>query len=613
MRLHHLLLPVALGLLAACGGATGDGEGVIQPGAGGTAGTGGTVGVGGGSGKGGSAGKGGSVQGGLGGSSGSGGDAGSGSVGGSSGSAGTSGSAGVGGAGGAGGAAGAAGAGPCSAMDAQGQGPCAVLVGWVWTGNQCIAIGGCSCAGADCGQLTQSAEACQKAHSGCGAYQPCAGKVCGDQCSTCPPGDPGCPKPSGPSYCDQSGVCSQAAPTCGLACKSDFDCPQTGTPCQVCPDGSTACAGFKCIANQCQFEQQTCGPPTCAPQAAFGVGGCEVLLGWVWDGTQCSPLSGCSCQGPDCGALAQDPDTCNKLHDGCLNPPSPCSGQPCGSSCSLCGPDQPCDVFGYCDQSGQCTPSFPVCGLQCKDPSQCPVTDGPCIACPDGSASCPEPTCFNGQCGQQYPPCGAVCKVASDCPPQPCSACPDGTLACPKTDCLNGACVTSVPSCQAGPCAPQDAFGNGLCDGFFGYKWDGAQCTLVGGCSCQGADCQKLPFDPDTCVKEHSFCAQDTQCKSDSDCPQPGLPCEMCQDGSLSCPTNACIQGQCIFDFPQCAASCTPAKAGGIGACDKLLGYLWDGGTCAAVTGCDCTGPDCDQLTPSPDECFKKHEPCFVF
>ncbi len=48
------------------------------------------------------------------------------------------------------------------------------------------------------------------------AYDPCAGKACGERCATCPPHEPGCVETAELKACDASGRCVSATPS--LAC-----------------------------------------------------------------------------------------------------------------------------------------------------------------------------------------------------------------------------------------------------------------------------------------------------------------------------------------------------------------------------------------------------------
>ncbi|MCA9626397.1 MAG: hypothetical protein KC766_01970 [Myxococcales bacterium] len=55
----------------------------------------------------------------------------------------------------------------CDPQRARGEGDCDGFFGWTWTGTSCSMIGGCSCAGPDCGSLYLSQEDCWKAHEMC--------------------------------------------------------------------------------------------------------------------------------------------------------------------------------------------------------------------------------------------------------------------------------------------------------------------------------------------------------------------------------------------------------------------------------------------------------------
>jgi hypothetical protein len=55
----------------------------------------------------------------------------------------------------------------CPAQDARGVGNCAAFFGYAWNGAQCVGLGGCSCAGADCGSLARELIFCERAHQGC--------------------------------------------------------------------------------------------------------------------------------------------------------------------------------------------------------------------------------------------------------------------------------------------------------------------------------------------------------------------------------------------------------------------------------------------------------------
>ena len=46
------------------------------------------------------------------------------------------------------------------------------------------------------------------------AFDPCAGKSCGDECKLCPPGDPDCFETAVPKQCSASGECTNDFAVC---------------------------------------------------------------------------------------------------------------------------------------------------------------------------------------------------------------------------------------------------------------------------------------------------------------------------------------------------------------------------------------------------------------
>lgn len=73
-------------------------------------------------------------------------------------------------------------------------------------------------------------------------YEPCAGKVCGDPCTVCPPEDADCVETMEVKACDAAGTCSSAAPVC----ESEPTEPpgRKYDPCagKACGDSCTICA-----------------------------------------------------------------------------------------------------------------------------------------------------------------------------------------------------------------------------------------------------------------------------------------------------------------------------------------------------------------------------------
>ncbi|MCC6646290.1 MAG: hypothetical protein IT374_12050 [Polyangiaceae bacterium] len=323
-------------------------------------------------------------------------------------------------------------------------------------------------------------------------------------CQHCPDGSLACPS----AQCVQ-GTCTTSQPTCsvGPMCKTASDCPQLDAPCQQCPDGSVSCPTVDCVGGVCVFDAGGgCPAVSCAAQDAKGDGLCFGLLGVRWTGDACENVTGCQCLGADCGALYASVDKCEKAHVQCSTG-GPCAGKTCGDTCSNCPPGSTCPpVIEYCSASGSCGPAFPVC-------------------------SGPSGSCTGAQCG-------ASCTYMCDAP---------GCMPKPGTCNAAGDCTLGDPVCSGAKCDAMKAEGQGPCALFFGYAWNGQQCVGLGGCSCQGPDCNKLYKSMDACVDARAACAcQGKACGAPCDClgkdcaPTP-YTCTSdfngsCQPGLFACP-----------------------------------------------------------------------------
>lgn len=56
--------------------------------------------------------------------------------------------------------------------------------------------------------------------------------------------------------------------------------------------------------------------------------------------------------------------------------------------------------------------------------------------------------------------------------------------------------------------------------------------------------------------------------------------------------------------------SCKAMDAKGEGACEKHMGYAWDGKQCKGVSGCKCVGQDCSKLYANKAVCSKAYAHC---
>lgn len=206
----------------------------------------------------------------------------------------------------------------------------------------------------------------------------------------------------------------------------------------------------------------------------------------------------------------------------------------CNESCGICtAPGEACIEIACateCATNADCAPTEYCATPHCPDGPR----DGTCIPRPEGCFTNVDPVC--GCDGTTYP-----------------NACEAGRA---------GVVVASDGEC--GACGAMDARGEGDCAAIVGVVWDGQRCTMIGGCSCVGADC----------ADTYATIAE-------------------CEGARLGC------------------HSCTPQDAVGEGPCDALLGVFWDGASCVSQSGCSCAGADCDQGWFDAADCELAHRHCF--
>jgi hypothetical protein len=111
----------------------------------------------------------------------------------------------------------------------------------------------------------------------------------------------------------------------------------------------------------------------CDAQLAFGVGACEAELGYVWRGGWCEAISGCSCEGEDCGALAPTREACLEAHASC------------DRYCGGFGGRDGCLASEYCDYpDGSSCGGDDSSGLCAARPTDCPEPGGVTVCGCDG-------------------------------------------------------------------------------------------------------------------------------------------------------------------------------------------------------------------------------------
>jgi hypothetical protein len=239
----------------------------------------------------------------------------------------------------------------CSAMDAQGEGPCDGFFGYAWSGTACVGVSGCDCVGADCGALLQDPRTCEVAYDHCAPTSPCATDA---ECSPT-------------QYCHYAiGGCGGTGDGLGecRARGAATACTFEGLPVCGCDGVTYGCEAMADAAGASILHEGACeGAGPCDPQDARGDGPCAAFFGYAWDGASCTGLSGCSCVGTDCGATFATLADCDTAHRGCDSPP----GRVCGGLGGFsCRPDEWCDFTephwcGGADETGVCQPRPNVC------------------------------------------------------------------------------------------------------------------------------------------------------------------------------------------------------------------------------------------------------------
>ncbi len=176
------------------------------------------------------------------------------------------------------------------------------------------------------------------------------------------------------------------------------------------------------------------------------------------------------------------------------------AGEPCGST--RCEVGEVC-----CDAScGACVdPARSHCGPEaCTDlglredqalPVDAAVQTGPPLdlATPDATADAAVDAAAGDRCATLSCDTGARCCLLCED-----ALCVDVTLPCPEPP--------TVADDFCPDCDPQDAEARGDCLLSLGFRWDGVACVALGGCTCEGADCEGLFATPADCERAYADC-----------------------------------------------------------------------------------------------------------
>jgi|GEM_PF-594231 len=225
----------------------------------------------------------------------------------------------------------------------------------------------------------------------------------------------------------------------------------------------------------------------------------------------------------------------------------------------------------------------------------------------DGSCWCDEKCAEYGDCCEDVTNVcsGDQCIVGDD------DTCPDDFW-CQPGVCLHFCEVNDPDCCAPSTCVPvpgddddddddsdvcdaMDAHGQGLCEAFFGYAWNGISCVGLSGCSCLGEDCGETFFDFDECVAEHAECGADV-------CPP--ILCEpLCEFGQ-KLDGNGCNTCECNDppdDGGSCVGNCGGAAEDKACYCDDLCSQYGD---CCDDYEDVCFPQDCPPIAmPTEDIC----------
>jgi hypothetical protein len=112
-----------------------------------------------------------------------------------------------------------------------------------------------------------------------------------------------------------AGTCARRPDVCTTECTGVCGCDGLS----YCNDCTAQLAGVD-VAD----DTACLGRAACDAQLVRARGDCDAIYGYYWDGTECTGLSGCSCEGADCDVLHDDVASCQRAFVECLGE-DPCA------------------------------------------------------------------------------------------------------------------------------------------------------------------------------------------------------------------------------------------------------------------------------------------------
>lgn len=300
--------------------------------------------------------------------------------------------------------------------------------------------------------------------------------------------------------CGPGELCA-GEPGCGTTwtCRS---LSGTGCTADVSPfcscDGLTFAGSSTCPGRPYAHRGPCEGPPPVdAGPVDAGPAGCRLPTGGICPFGEVCALS-------ECTACFCSPDGQLRCTGACVDagtPPTPCRSN------RDCRPSEQCTGAPGCGTPWTCRPSSEV--------GPCTDNLAPFCGCDGraflGSSTCPgQPYAHTGSCGIVPPDAGNdTCVIMGVRCQQnvPCQI-----NACTTCTCTGDAIsCAGRPGCEPDggtddPCRRQDARGSGRCALFFGYAWNGRECSGISGCTCLGTDCGDLYSSLNECRRAHAEC-----------------------------------------------------------------------------------------------------------